>query len=449
MNPYLIVIKLPKELQYIVESYEPGILFFTLKRRRLREYDWFRLIQMNYSLVLPRGLATNKEIMDLYLDRAMIKRSQIVCCGDRSYIKLGDGQLSCCGDHFVGEFGRFTGAKGLDKNIVEVSCGNDHTIIRLSDGRLMGCGRNNFGELGNLPHSNYKFLELEGIPKNVAEVICYFRSTMIRLADGTLLEGGDIDGVKVVKNFRVIENIPKNIAEVSWGSFDIIIRFTDGSLMGKGDNDSGELGMGDNKQRMFFEKIVIPKNVDKVSCGDGKIIIRLVDGTLMGCGFNKNGELGLGDNRNRSLFEKIPGIPKGVAEIIFGSVYTIIRFIDGTAMSSGYNGFGELGLGDCVNRNVFTKIEVKGIVAEIAACYRFTILRLKDGSIFDTRDKKNRAKFLKVGGVKKIVGEIKSGWAHVIVRLTDGTFMSSGRNNNGQLGIGLPGDRTEFCKILI
>ncbi|AYV82591.1 MAG: chromosome condensation regulator [Hyperionvirus sp.] len=292
-----------------------------------------------------------------------------------------------------------------------------NNIIQLMDGKLMGWGHNDFGLLGfGDNRRRFDFEEIKNIPKNVAAIKYNGNRSFIILEDGTLMGCGHnrygqlgLGHWRNISLFKEIKEIPKNIAEVICSAFYTTIRLTDGTLMRCGRNDRGQLGLGDNRNRQVFTEIEkIPKNIVEVICQDNYSIIRLTDGTLMSCGRNNHGQLGVGDDIDRNIFSEIKGIPKNIVEVISGPINIFIRLTDGTLMTCGHNWYGQLGLGDHRNRNVLTEIK----------------------------------------GIPKNIVDVICGWGgHSIIRLTDGTLMSCGYNYHGQLGLGDKENRKVFTEI--
>ncbi|AYV83403.1 MAG: chromosome condensation regulator [Hyperionvirus sp.] len=335
---------LPIDLRSIVLGYGHEVLF-VLSDHELAKYDWFRLIRMHFELRYERGVSTNEQIMRVYLDNC-IAASKVVTDPTNGIIRLMDGKLMGCGGNFYGElgFGDYKNRhlaeeiKNVPANVKDVICGMRHSIIILTDGTLMGCGRNQFGELGLGDNRDRNlFEEIKGIPKNIANVKCDPDHTTIRLTDGTIMRSGR--------------------------------------------NQYGHFGLGDNMNRNSFCEVKgIRKNVAEFSCQLNSSLIRFTDGTLMSCGANKFGQLGLGDNVNRNVFSEIKNIGKNVLEIKSGRRFTFIRLTDGTLMSCGRNRWGQLGLGDNIDRNVFTKINgIDKNIDEITCYCAWTTITLKNG----------------------------------------------------------------------
>ena len=70
------------------------------------------------------------------------------------------------------------------------------------------------------------------------------------------------------------------------------------------------------------------------------------DNTLWGCGYNYYGNLGLGDTINRNVFTQIITNTDNIKEIYCGGAHTIVLKNDGTLWGCGLNAHSQLGLGD-------------------------------------------------------------------------------------------------------
>ena len=158
-----------------------------------------------------------------------------------------------------------------------------------------------------------------------------------------------------------------------------MILLCNGTIMSCGDNCCGQLGCDGILQRTRFEEIKdLPKNISSNACGQFHTVILLRDGGIMSCGYNGLGELGHGDKVDRMVFEVVNGIPRDVREIICGT-FSTIRLSNGKVMSCGYNGYGQLGHGDTKNRLLFD--DIKGIpnnTSEIFCSGEHTVIRLTD-----------------------------------------------------------------------
>ena len=92
-----------------------------------------------------------------------------------------------------------------------------------------------------------------------------------------------------------------------------------------------------------------------MSLSDHSLILKN-DGTLWGTGYNGYGQLGLGDITNKTTFTQIITNADDIKSVYCGYYYTLILENDGTLWGCGGNGNGELGLGDTNNRTTFTEV---------------------------------------------------------------------------------------------
>ena len=226
----------------------------------------------------------------------------------------------------------------------------------------------------------------------------------------------------------------------------------DGTLWGCGFNGEGQLGLGDKFNRTTFTKAA--DDVKSVCCGFDHTIILKNNGTLWGCGYNNYGELGVGDASSRSTFTQAITKVDNVKSVYCGLYNTSILKNDGTLWACGYNGYGQLGLGNTAARTIFTKItdDVKSV-----CCGHYYTLILKnddtlwgcgqnDSGQLGLGDTDRRTTFTKITNDVK---SVYSGFDHTIILKNDGTLWGCGYNGSGQLGLGDLSNRTTFTQITV
>lgn len=132
------------------------------------------------------------------------------------------------------------------------------------------------------------------------------------------------------------------------------------------DNYSGLLVNDDylyvTKDNSEFLNVKLSDNFQdykKIELTDSNMFIVMNDGTLYACGLNNYGQLGLGDTVNRSVMTKVD--IDNVLDIKGNGNSTFVLKNNGTLYSCGLNSNGQLGLRDEVNRNIFTKIEIENV----------------------------------------------------------------------------------------
>lgn len=202
---------------------------------------------------------------------------------------------------------------------------------------------------------------------------------------------------------------------------------SDGKVYAAGYNGYGQLGVGDTTNRREFVRLeyfvtagLTPVNifcsVDRYNYYD-RLYVLCSNGALYACGYNGNGELGVGDTSNRSTPTLISGSISNITKVVAAAYYTFLLTTTGTLYATGYNNWGTLGLGDTTTRSAFTLVSSMTGVADI--------------QVYDGRDN-------------------TTNWSAAtcaIVRTTSGDLYATGYNGYGQLGLGDTTNRSSFTKI--
>lgn len=149
-----------------------------------------------------------------------------------------------------------------------------------------------------------------------------------------------------------------------------------GELWGAGDNTVGQLGLGDttntDARRRYLHKITITgKTVRDVKMSHGDttsvaVYAITTDNLLYSWGNNSNGQLGINSTVNASTpqFVVIPGAV-AVADISVGgalATHVLVRTTDAKLHACGWNGNGQLGLGDTTDRLQLVTVTGKSVI---------------------------------------------------------------------------------------
>lgn len=265
------------------------------------------------------------------------------------------------------------------------------------------------------------------------------------------------DAGEVISKFWVTEN-------------NIFVLSSTGKLYGCGVNTYGQLGVGDILARSVLTRIGTLSNVVDFSASNSSSadIVHCLAvtsaGQLWAWGYNGYGGLGTGNatqqNSPVQITTNLGGkvISKCYA---FGGEAAFSFIIDSTGdvFSSGYNGFGQLGLGDNANRNTFTQVPtlkgdriygVGGVNASVNAYRRGSVFIVRNGSVWatgsnvvgtlgygDTTDKNGFVQ-LSISNVVSIAAscEYAANGSGVCALLTDGSIRVWGNNSGGMIGMG-------------
>jgi hypothetical protein len=248
----------------------------------------------------------------------------------------------------------------------------------------------------------------------------------------------------------------------------MIVLSTTGNLYSTGENTYGALGLGDTTNRSVFNKIAI-SNVAQLSVsqeGNDTSAVHCfavtTTGALYAWGYNGYGQLGDGTTTNRTAPVLISGgaldgktITKCFA---FGFVgFSFVIDSDRKLYATGYNGQGQLGLGDITNRSSFTQVSlveadtVCGAGGASATYAAGTSWIVWDGEVYGSGYNLNgeigdgtilsKSSFTKSLGLTNVQSlTVSNNYANdgtsVAALLNDGTVRVWGRNTAaGQLGI--------------
>ena len=172
------------------------------------------------------------------------------------------------------------------------------------------------------------------------------------------------------RSYPVRTGFPADAAAIDrmWGEYDYMscAITTDGKFWVWGQNDHGEVGRGnttdtkvpycpsDDTQNTINGKTIIDY---APMCSNENSISSLVlasDGTVHSCGYNGYGQLGMGDTTQRTRFNQVP-VLSGITKIVRGrSAETACLALknDGSVYSWGRNQYGELGTGNTTQMNI-------------------------------------------------------------------------------------------------
>ena len=240
-----------------------------------------------------------------------------------------------------------------------------HSCLFLDiDGSVWSCGNNQYGQLGLGDMNNRNQPEkITGIPKiRLISSGCY-HACLLDVSGNVWICGHNTSGNlglgdALNRNVPVkIPNLPK-IKSVSGGiHFTLFLDF-EGFVWSCGSNSRGELGVGDKVQRNKPVKIETLSQIVATAGGYNCSLFLDKSGNIFGCGHNEDGQLGLGDNTDRSLPAKVQNLPKmaSICSAPTSQYFFLSVDCEGNVWSAGYNGYGQLGLGDSSNRSQFTKI---------------------------------------------------------------------------------------------
>ena len=130
---------------------------------------------------------------------------------------------------------------------------------------------------------------------------------------------------------------------------------------------TGSLGTGKESSEILPTYIKFKENIIAVSSGLHTIMCLTEDGNVYSSGCNKQGRIGLG-NTGEVFVPTLIGLNNTkISFISCGKNHCLAISINKTALGTGYNKHGELGLGDYVDRFVFTPITCLNGIKTVSA----------------------------------------------------------------------------------
>lgn len=250
---------------------------------------------------------------------------------------------------------------------------------------------------------------------------------------------------------------------------------TNGKVYFSGNNGYGQFGLGDTSNRYMLTRCTffdsIGKTVDKIfgtadnSWNYQNVFFLTTDGLLYSAGYNGNGDLGDGTTVNRSTPVRV-GALTNVVDFFCGNnghgAFFAVVGANRDLYSWGYNGSGELGLGDATNRTTPVKTSLSGVTKVVHTgggryngtnynTYTGVTIALANGALYATGvndygqlgvgDGNNRSSWTPVAGGLGVAGTVADVKASatlpsVYARLNDGTLRTWGDNTAGGLGMG-------------
>jgi hypothetical protein len=291
---------------------------------------------------------------------------------------LDDGTGKCWGYNLYGQLGIGSNTNtnsplgpidfGAGRTAMQISAGVYHTCAVLDDGTVKCWGYNIEGQLGigsntntNTPSGPVNF----GNGRTAMQISAGAYHTCAVLDDGTLKCWGSNGGGQLGIGTNTATTTPsgpvnlgadRTAMQIFAGLYHTCAVLDDGTVKCWGSGGNGQLGIGTNTVTRTPSApldLGAGRTAMQISAGWLHTCAVLDDGTVKCWGYNAYGQLGIGSTTNTNT-PSGPidfGVGRSAMQISAGPYHTCAVLDDGTVKCWGYNGNGQLGIGNNTNTN--------------------------------------------------------------------------------------------------
>uniref|UniRef100_A0A2R5L7B3 Putative alpha-tubulin suppressor n=1 Tax=Ornithodoros turicata TaxID=34597 RepID=A0A2R5L7B3_9ACAR len=164
------------------------------------------------------------------------------------------------------------------------------------------------------------------------------------------------------------------IMDVACGSHHSLALTVSGEVFAWGQNNCGQVGLGSTTNQPTPRKVtsgIGGRRCIAIACGQTSSMAVLENGEVYGWGYNGNGQLGLGNNVNQTTPCKVTSLQGVVIDkVVCGYAHTMALSDEGALYSWGANSYGQLGTGNKANQVNPVRIASDiGRIVEVAASH--------------------------------------------------------------------------------
>src|SRR5579862_2590939 len=253
------------------------------------------------------------------------------------------------------------------------------------------------------------------------------------------------DGTAVARWTPVpVVNLIGAINAISTGQYHTAAVKNDGTIWTWGNNSYGQLGDGNNYDRLTPFSISGVSSIIAVAAGQNHTLALTSGGIVWAWGYNGYGQLGDGTTTERLTPVQVILLTNVVA-IAAGQNFSLALKSDGTVWAWGYNGYGQLGNGTTTSEPSPVQVTALTGVSQIAAGAYHSMARKSNGTIWTwgyggygqlgNGSTSSQSNIVSVTGISN-AKSIGAGDNHSLAVLSDGSVWAWGYNGDGQLGDG-------------
>jgi len=291
-----------------------------------------------------------------------------------------------------------------------VACGESFTTVVAEQGDVWAFGRGDHGQLGLGTDEDQLLPALVGKGGDVYDgeavvlIAAGFAHTACVTAKGTLWSWGDGGDGRLGHGDREPRQRPVRLGKerfggspavmVACGGAHTLVLTAAGFVWSCGYGRYGRLGHGDEADKLVLTCVGAVEfrgaHIVMVAAGGHHSVTLGIDGRVWTWGFGDSGQLGHNNRENRLVPTLLASGASGRAAVVLvaaGGEHTVAVTIKGELWVCGHGGFGQLGLGDRVNRLAPTLVGAEAVfggseVLTIACGGAHSLAVTKDGTLW-------------------------------------------------------------------
>lgn len=271
------------------------------------------------------------------------------------------------------------GAPGQLTGIIDIAADSNTSVALRKDGTVVVWGRDNSGQRGNAditpdPLTPSVVLNPTGSgPLTGIRAVSVDGGSELALTDkGTVLGWGDNTYGQLGSSAPAVAKLPvavtgagraplTGVRAIAIGGQHSVALLGNGHVVAWGRNEVNQLGDGTSTGRNIPREVLIAPGkpltgATEISSAEKHTLALLKNGTAVGWGRNNGGQLGDGTLKTRAYATQVRGRGKdpklvGVQHVVAGEGYSVAVLTNGTIMTWGANGRGQLASGDRTDRS--------------------------------------------------------------------------------------------------
>lgn len=280
------------------------------------------------------------------------------------------------------------GTKGASAAALSLAAAASHGISLNAAGNACSAGENTYGQLGDgTAVARWTPVPVVGLSSSIKGISTGQYHTVAVKNDGTVWTWGynGYGQLGTGNNFDRLTPFSisgvSSVVAVAAGQNHSLALTSGGIVWGWGYNGYGQLGDGTTTQRLTPVQVILLTNVVAIAAGQNFSLALKSDGTVWGWGYNGYGQLGDGTTTTRQSPVQVTALT-GVTQIAAGAYHSMARKSDGSMWTWGYGGYGQLGNGSTSSESNIVKVTGLSTVVAIGAGDNHSLAVQSDGSVW-------------------------------------------------------------------